>query len=140
MIDKSFPILLVEDDEVDVMSVRRAFKAIKITNKLIVAGNGLEGLALLRGEGVTKVTPKIILLDINMPRMNGIEFLKELRSDPQTRSISVFVLTTSNEEADKMAAYDLNVAGYIVKPVEADKFVEAVSTLNYYWTLIEIPA
>ncbi len=134
-------ILLVEDDEVDVMNVQRAFKKNHINNELHVAGNGLEALAMLRGDGVEAIIPKpkIILLDINMPRMNGIEFLTELRADPAFKSISVFVLTTSNDDKDRIAAYDLNVAGYILKPVELDSFIEAVATLNLYWTLTELP-
>lgn len=134
-------ILLVEDDEVDTMNVKRAFKKVNIKNPLHIAGDGVEALAMLRGEGVPKLTPtpKIILLDINMPRMNGIEFLEHLRADPAFKSISVIVLTTSNEERDKVAAYNLNVAGYILKPVQMDKFIETVSCLNLYWSIIELP-
>lgn len=134
-------ILLVEDDEVDVKNIHRAFKKVNIKNPLHVAGNGVEGLAMLRGNGVPALTPqpKIILLDLNMPKMNGIEFLSELRSDPALRAISVFVLTTSDDDRDKVAAYDLNVAGYILKPVESPSFIQAVSTLDMYWSLIEMP-
>ncbi|VAX07059.1 Two-component transcriptional response regulator, LuxR family [hydrothermal vent metagenome] len=142
MLDNNISILLVEDDEVDVMSIQRAFSKNHITNPVHVAGNGLEALAMLRGtDGQEKLNPmpKIILLDINMPKMNGIEFLKELRSDADLRSISVFVLTTSDEEKDRMAAYDMNVAGYILKPVEPGKFMEAVKTLDVFWSLIELP-
>ncbi len=142
MKDSTINILLVEDDEVDVMNVQRAFKKNHINNKLHVAGNGLEALALLRGDGAfEKITPrpKIILLDLNMPKMNGIEFLQELRNDPEFESISVFVLTTSGDERDIVAAYKLNVAGYILKPVELDNFIQALSTLDLYWSLIEMP-
>lgn len=141
MNDDTVNILLVEDDEVDVMNVQRAFKKNHIRNSLYVAGNGLEALALLRGEGDQPITPrpKIILLDINMPRMNGIEFLTELRADPAFKSISVFILTTSNDDKDRIAAYDLNVAGYILKPVELDDFIQAVATLDLYWTLTRLP-
>ncbi len=141
MKNKSVTILLVEDDEVDVMSVQRAFKKNQITNPLYVAGNGLEALAMLRGDGVPKLdpVPKIILLDLNMPKMNGIEFLKELRADEVLKPISVFVLTTSNQDSDRVNAYDLNVAGYILKPVELDKFIEAVNTLGLYWSWNELP-
>jgi len=134
-------ILLVEDDEVDVINVQRAFKKNHINNTLHVAGNGLEALAMLRGDGVAPMIPrpKIILLDINMPRMNGLEFLAALRADPELKCISVFVMTTSNDEGDRIAAYDLNVAGYILKPVELDSFIQAVSTLDLYWSLIEMP-
>ena len=133
-------ILLVEDDDVDIMNVQRAFKKSHMSNPLHVVNNGVEALAALRGDGVPAITPqpKIILLDLNMPKMNGIEFLTELRADPKLKTISVFILTTSDDDRDKVAAYNLNVAGYILKPVGWAAFVEAVSTLNMYWSLIEI--
>ncbi len=135
-------ILLVEDDEVDVMTVQRAFKKGNITNPLYIAGNGLEALAMLRGEpGQPSVVPsdrRIILLDLNMPKMNGLEFLQELRADPTIRQIPVVILTTSNEEQDRIQAYNLNVAGYILKPVTFSIFVELMITLNKYWTLCEM--
>jgi len=142
MQDNKISILLVEDDEVDVMNIQRAFKKNHITNPVHVAGNGLEALAKLRGtEGQEKLnpTPKIVLLDINMPKMNGIEFLTKLRADSELRAISVFVLTTSDEEKDRVAAYNMNVAGYILKPVEPGKFMEAVKALDVFWSLIELP-
>lgn len=135
-------ILLVEDDEVDVMNVQRAFKKNNIKNPLYIANNGLEALVMLRGNGNPPSVPpeqRIILLDLNMPKMNGIEFLRELRADHKLRLIPVIVLTTSNEDRDKVEAYNLNVAGYILKPVTFSSFVEAVATLNKYWTLSEIP-
>ena len=135
-------ILLVEDDEVDVMNVKRAFKKNNITNPLYMAANGLEALVMLRGNGNPPVIPldrRLVLLDINMPKMNGIEFLRELRADPQLKPIPVIILTTSNEDRDKVEAYNLNVAGYILKPVAFSSFVEAVATLNKYWALSEIP-
>lgn len=143
MEENAFNILLVEDDHVDVMNVQRAFKKNNISNPLHVACNGIEALDLLRGtEGREKIipTPRIILLDINMPKMNGIEFLKELRNDKVLRSITVFIMTTSNDDKDKFEAYNLNVAGYIVKPVSFEKFVNAVSILSSYWKLCEMPA
>ncbi|VAW87404.1 Two-component transcriptional response regulator, LuxR family [hydrothermal vent metagenome] len=142
MKDSTINILLVEDDEVDVMNVQRAFKKNHINNTLHIAGNGLEALAMLRGEdGADKIVPppKIILLDLNMPKMNGIEFLQALRSDPELESTSVFVLTTSGEERDIVAAYKLNVAGYVLKPVALENFIQALSTLDLYWSLIEMP-
>lgn len=132
-------ILLVEDDEVDVMNVKRAFKKNNISNQLVVASNGIEALALLRSETSEFPKPKIILLDLNMPKMGGIEFLKEIRQDPSLSSMSVFVMTTSNEDSDKIDAFNLNVAGYILKPLSMDRFIAAVSTLNSYWTLCEYP-
>jgi CheY-like chemotaxis protein len=143
MYDEKIPdILLVEDDSVDVMNVQRAFRKNNINNPLHIARNGIEALDMLRGtEGREKLNPvpKIILLDINMPKMSGIEFLKELRSDEQLRSISVFIMTTSNDDHDKFEAYKMNVAGYIVKPVSFEKFVQAVSVLSSYWKLCEQP-
>lgn len=137
-------ILLVEDDEVDIMNVKRAFKKNNINNTLHIARNGVEALAMLQGSaehGIGRLvpTPKIILLDINMPKMGGIEFLGHLRDDPVLKHLHVFVMTTSDEESDKFAAYNLNVAGYIIKPLSFTKFVEAVSILDSYWKLCEHP-
>ena len=129
-------ILLVEDDDVDVMNVKRAFKKNEIENPLILAGNGLEALEKLRNPDLLP-KPKIILLDINMPKMNGIEFLKELRADDQLKSISVFIMTTSNDDADTFDAYNLNVAGYNLKPLSFNDFVSSVKNLTAYWSLIE---
>ncbi len=135
-------ILLVEDDEVDVMNVKRAFKKGMITNPLYVASNGLEGLAMLQGEdGEAPSVPKnrrLILLDLNMPKMNGLEFLEVLRNDPELKSIPVVVLTTSDEDRDRIEAYNHNVAGYILKPVTFSNFAEVMATLNKYWTLCEM--
>ena len=134
--------LLVEDDELDVMNVQRAFKKNNISNPLYIASNGIEALAMLRGEsGVTPIPPhrRIILLDLNMPKMGGIEFLRELRADPNLALTTVIVLTTSDEDRDKVEAYKLNVAGYILKPVTLQAFVEIMATLNKYWTVNELP-
>jgi CheY-like chemotaxis protein len=136
--DKTMHILLVEDDEVDVMNVRRAFDRNKIANPIYVAENGLEGLRMLR-DGTVPHGRRLVLLDLNMPRMNGIEFLREVRQDPELAGLSVVVLTTSNEERDKIDAYKLNVAGYLLKPVTFINFVELTSALNKYWTLVEMP-
>lgn len=131
-------ILLVEDDDVDVMNVRRAFDRNKIANPLYVAANGLEGLEMLRS-GEVPAARRLVLLDLNMPKMNGIEFLRALRADPQLAMTSVVVLTTSNEDRDKVEAYKLNVAGYLLKPVTFINFVDVMATLNKYWTLVEMP-
>ncbi len=139
MKNNTFSIMLVDDDEIDVMSVTRAFKKLNITNPLHVANNGVDALAMLRGEGFPKISPRIILLDLNMPKMGGIEFLEQLRKDQALRAITVVILTTSNEERDRIQAYDLNVAGYIVKPVTPSNFIKAMATLDKYWTLSETP-
>jgi CheY-like chemotaxis protein len=138
MSNASLNILLVEDDEVDVMNVRRAFDKNHITNPLFVAGDGLEALEKLRS-GEVPHGRRIVLLDLNMPKMNGIEFLRELRSDPALAPTPVVVLTTSNNDRDKIDAFNLNVAGYLVKPVTFAEFSELMVTLNKYWTLVEMP-
>ncbi|GAB2534884.1 response regulator [Rufibacter soli] len=137
MEEKVVNILLVEDDEVDIMNVQRAFRKNNINNPLHIANNGLEALEMLRSGTISM--PPIIILDINMPKMNGIEFLQEIRKDPVLNRISVFVMTTSNEDSDKIKAYNLNVAGYILKPLSFEKFVSAVATLDRYWKLCERP-
>ncbi|AMM52023.1 chemotaxis protein CheY [Rufibacter sp. DG15C] len=137
MEEKVVNILLVEDDEVDIMNVQRAFKKNNINNPLHIAHNGIEALEMLRSNAIPM--PPIIILDINMPKMNGIEFLQELRQDPVLNRISVFVMTTSNEDSDKINAYNLNVAGYILKPLSFEKFISAVATLDRYWKLCERP-
>lgn len=138
--DKTLKVLLVDDDLVDVMNVERAFKQNNIPNPLYVAENGLQALAMLRGQNEVKVPRNdlLILLDLNMPRMGGIEFLRALRADSWLKPIPVIVLTTSNEDNDKVEAYQLNVAGYILKPVTFSKFSEAVAALNQYWMLSEL--
>ena len=138
MAEKVLNILLVEDDQVDVMNVKRAFEKNRIANPLFVAGNGVEALELLRSKQVPGER-RIVLLDLNMPRMNGLEFLRELRADPALQSTVVVVLTTSNDERDKIEAYNLNVAGYLLKPVTFNSFVDVMSALNKYWSLVELP-
>jgi CheY-like chemotaxis protein len=142
MNDKGLHILLVEDDEVDVMNVKRAFKKNNIGNPLYFASNGLEALAMLRGVGgeppIVPPYRRLILLDLNMPKMGGIEFLQVLRTDSELKGIPVVVLTTSNQDRDRIEAYQLNVAGYLLKPVTFKNFVETMATLNNYWTLCEM--
>ena len=135
-------ILLVEDDEVVVMTVQRAFKQSKITSPLFVAGNGSEALSMLRGKtGEPAVIPaarRIVLLDLDMPAMNGLEFLRQLRADANIGSIPVVIITTSDEEQYLADAYELNVSGYLKKPSTYDKFVELLVILNDYWTACEM--
>lgn len=137
--DSTINILLVEDDEVDVLNVKRAFKKSNITNPLYVAGNGLEALNMLRGikdqPPEVPLHRRLILLDLNMPRMNGIEFLQELRADSDLKATPVVVLTTSAGEQDRVEASQLNVAGYLLKPVQFSEFVELMAVLNKYWML-----
>ena len=136
--ERALTILLVDDDEVDVMTVKRAFTKANITNKVHVATNGVEALEMLRGPDLP-TTRRIVLLDLNMPRMNGIELLREVRKDPQLAGLTVVVLTTSNEDRDRVEAFQLNVAGYLLKPVTFSEFAEVMATLNKYWTLMELP-
>ncbi len=138
MTQKVLNILLVEDDEVDIMNVKRAFTKGNITNPLFVAGNGIEALERLRSDEVPK-SRRLVLLDLNMPKMNGIEFLRELRADPELTLTPVVVLTTSDAERDKVEAYNLHVAGYLLKPVTFASFCETMASLNKYWTLVELP-
>jgi CheY-like chemotaxis protein len=136
--DHALNILLVDDDEVDVMTVRRAFTKANIANQLYVATDGIEALALLRTDGIP-TSRRLVLLDLNMPRMSGIEFLREVRGDPALQALTVVVLTTSNEDRDRVDAYQLNVAGYLLKPVTFAAFADVMATLNKYWTLMEMP-
>ncbi len=129
------PILLVEDDKVDAMAVRRAMKDLKIKNPLHIVGNGEQALDFLKDP--KNRTPCIILLDINMPKMNGIEFLRVAKQDPDLRLIPVIVLTTSKEDRDKFDSFDLGVAGYMIKPADYLKFVELVRAVDCYWTISE---
>ena len=143
MEERIINILLVEDDEVDVMNVKRAFKKYKITNPLYLAGNGVEALAMLRSQdGKPPQVPanrRLILLDLNMPKMNGLEFLHEIRRQEDLKRSPVIVLTTSDEDKDRIEAYNLNVAGYILKPVTFTNFAEVMVALNKYWALCEMP-
>ena len=129
-------IMLVEDDEVDVMTVRRALKELRVNNPLVRVENGEEALAYLRQQD--QVMPCLILLDLNMPVMGGIEFLQVAKHDAALRRIPVVVLTTSEEQQDKVASFDLGVAGYIRKPVDYRQFVDAVRAIDTYWTLSEL--
>jgi CheY-like chemotaxis protein len=131
------PILLVEDDQVDVMTVKRALKEIKVTNPVVNLENGEEALKYLRDPAKPK--PCIILLDLNMPIMNGIEFLEVVKHDDLLRRIPVVVLTTSGEQQDKVNSFDLGVAGYMAKPVDYRQFVEVMRTIDAYWTISEVP-
>lgn len=138
---RSVSILLVEDDEIDIAAVRRALAVLKIANPLYVANDGIEALEILRGgdgnEPLAK--PYIIILDLNMPRMDGREFLDAIRKDPDLKEAVIFIMTTSRDEADKRAAYAHHVAGYIIKEDPIGTFREAISLLDNYWRLVELP-
>jgi CheY-like chemotaxis protein len=134
-------LLLVEDDEVDVQGLKRAFAKSRIGNPITVARDGVEALEILRGEnGQAKLAkPHLILLDLNMPRMNGLEFLEAIRADEDLKTSVVFMITTSRAEEDKARAYEKNVAGYIVKQDPANTFMQAVALLEHYWKIVEFP-
>lgn len=134
--DRNKAILLVEDDRVDAMTVKRALKEIHVTNPLDIVKNGEEALDYLKNGGEK---PCIVLLDINMPRMNGIEFLKTARAESLLNKIPVVVLTTSKDEEDVVESFKLCVAGYMLKPVTYTEFIETVKTINLYWTLSALP-
>ena len=131
------PVLLLEDDIVDAMTIKRAMHDLGVGNSLIRVVNGEEGLEYLRDSG--NVRPCVIILDLNMPRMNGIEFLKIVKADPKLKGIPVVVLTTSKADQDKFECFSRSVAGYIVKPIGYKEFLNAMRILDLYWTLSETP-
>ena len=131
------PILLVEDDEVDALTVKRALDQLKVLNELVIRQNGEEALDYLNKEEST--LPCIIMLDLRMPKMGGIEFLEIVKNKQGLKGIPVIVMTSSKEETDIVNSYQLGVAGYIVKPVDYSRFVEAIRTVDVYWTLNELP-
>ncbi|MCB9851266.1 MAG: response regulator [Phycisphaerales bacterium] len=138
-------ILLVEDDLIDVKTVRRAFEDSKVVNPLYVVGNGEEALDYLRRKGKyadpeLSPRPGLILLDLNMPIMDGLTFLETYRRDKNLCTIPAVVLTTSDEERDRLTSYSIGIAGYIVKPVDFKQFVEAVQTIDLYWSLCRLPS
>lgn len=138
---KPLNIMLVEDDEGDAKAVERAFQKAKIANPILRAVDGIEALDMLRGTNgkVKAASPCIMLIDLNMPRMNGIQLVKALREDKDLRHSIAFILTTSKSEEDKIAAYDLNVTGYIVKETAGHDFLNLVSLMDCYWRIVELP-
>ena len=134
---KPASILLVEDDDIDAMSVQRAFQRMKIANPIVRAKDGVEALDILLKGGIEQ--PYLILLDLNMPRMGGLELLDTIRNNPQLELSVVFVLTTSKDDEDKIKAYKHHVAGYIVKEKLDEGFEQLVRMLDHYWRLVELP-
>ncbi|MGN6669247.1 MAG: response regulator [Trinickia sp.] len=132
------PILIVEDDDVDVMTMQRAFKEIHVPNPVVRQENGELAVEYLRDR--RNATPCIILLDLNMPVMNGIEFLEVVKRDDDLRRIPVVVVTTSKEQEDKVNSFNFSVAGYMEKPVDYRRFVDVVRSIDVYWSLSELPA
>lgn len=137
---KPLQIILVEDDDGDAKAVKRAFLQAKIANPIIRAVDGVEALSLLRGEGEFVLNkPYVLLVDLNMPRMGGIELIRNIREDVDLCQTVIFVLSTSSSEEDKSAAYDLNVAGYILKETAGQDFLELSDMLDNYWKIVELP-
>lgn len=136
----SVTIILVEDDDGDAKMLRRAFARARIANPIKRFVDGVEAMAYLRGE-MDQVPPPsfVVLSDINMPRMNGIELLEAIRADPVLHGALFIVLTTSDDERDIMAAYANNVAGYILKAKAGDMFLDLMATLDRYWRVVELP-
>ncbi len=133
---KGRTILLIEDDMVDIMTIKRAIRELQIVNPLHVARNGEEGLLYLNKNKTN--LPFIILLDINMPRMNGIEFLQIVKTNKVLRTIPVIILTTSKEDQDRYDSFNLGISGYMVKPVDYPQFVNLIDTINIYWNMSEL--
>lgn len=131
-------ILLVEDDDIDAMSIERSIRKMRLLNPLTRAVDGVDALAMLRNGTISR--PYIILLDLNMPRMGGLEFLKALRDDEALSDSIVFVLTTSSNEAEIYAAYKKNIAGYIVKSSLSQDFNKVLTFLDHYWRLVVLPS
>jgi len=135
MASKTVTILLVEDDEIDVKALRWAFEKLKVANPLVVARDGVEAWEMLKDLS----RPYLIITDINMPRMNGIELIRKIRQSEEYRDSIVFALTTSNDEQDKIAAYNLNVAGYMLKTDMGTSFQRAIALIDNYWKVVEFP-
>ena len=134
----SKPILLIEDDDVDVMTVKRAIRDLKVANQLVPIGDGEEAIEYLRNESTAK--PCLVLLDLNMPKMDGAEFLKIVKADKALKKIPVIILTTSNSDRDVIESFELGAAGYMVKSVDYEKFVETIRAIDLYWTISKLPS
>jgi len=130
-------LLLIEDDDVDVMTIKREFTKKRIGNQIIRAGDGQEALELLQNEMVP--SPYVILLDLNMPRMNGLEFLAQIRADPALSHSVIFVLTTSKDEQDIAQSYNKQIAGYFVKDSSGSDFLDVINVLDGYWKVAYLP-
>lgn len=144
MNDKTFVVLMAEDDEHDIIATKRAWKLGQMANPLHIVNNGEECLDYLERRGdysdpASSPRPGILLLDINMPRMDGLETLQRIRANEQLRSLPVVMLTTSKAEEDRMRSYALGANAYIVKPIGFDNFAEAIRTINLFWKLVALP-
>ena len=133
----SRPILLVDDDDAEIMTVKRTLKELNVPNELVHHFDGENALNYLRSNA--KKGPCVILLDLNMPKMKGTDFLAAVKADAELRQIPVIILSCSNEEDDKAKCFELCAAGYVVKPATYEEFIKTMDTLDAYWTLSELP-
>ena len=132
---KSLNILLIEDDAIEVMKFTRVLKTLNYNHKIIEANNGEEALEILK---VKEIIPDIILLDLNMPKLNGMEFLRILKSDDQLKFIPSIIITTSSNHKDLMECYKIGIAGYLLKPLKYDDYMERIKKLLDYWSINEL--
>lgn len=137
-------VLLVEDNPQDLELALRAFKKANLTNRIEVARDGAEAIEFLFCEGAhagrrIEDGPRVVLLDLKLPKVDGMEVLRRMKNDPRTKKIPVVVLTSSSEQKDVVESYDLGVNSYIVKPVNFERFAVAVQDLGYYWLLVNQP-
>jgi len=134
-------ILLVEDNADDVELTLRVLKHHHIANEVVVARDGEEALAFLFGEDTVfaRQLPSVVVLDLNMPKVNGLEVLRRIRAEPRTRQLPVVIMTTSSEERDIVASYALGANSYVRKPVEFEEFADAVRNLGLYWLILNVP-
>jgi CheY-like chemotaxis protein len=133
--NKSLNILLIEDDAIEVMKFNRVLSTMEVKHKIIEANNGEEALTILK---VKEIIPDIIILDLNMPKINGIEFLGVLKEDEHLRYIPAVILTTSNNRHDLLECYKIGIAGYLLKPLKFDDYKDRIKKLIDYWSCIEL--
>jgi CheY-like chemotaxis protein len=131
----SLNILLIEDDTIEVMKFNRVIKTLNLNHKIIIANNGEEALSILKDK---EFSPDIIILDLNMPKINGIEFLQILKADEYLKYIPAIVLTTSNNHKDVLECYKIGIAGYVLKPLKYDDYVERIRKMLEYWSTNEL--
>lgn len=132
---KALNILLIEDDEIEVMKFNRVLSKLKIAHKIVEANNGEEAITILKEK---EIVPDIIVLDLNMPKINGIEFLGILKSDDYLKYIPAIILTTSSNRSDLLECYRIGIAGYLLKPLKYDEYVDRVTKLVEYWSTNEL--
>lgn len=133
--NKSLNILLIEDDAIEVMKFNRVLSTLNLKHKIVVANNGEEALTILHEK---EVIPDIIILDLNMPKINGIEFLNILKVDEYLKYIPAIILTTSNNRKDILECYSIGIAGYLLKPLKYDDYVDRIKYLLEYWSRNEL--